>query len=220
MGLDALKYDDQGLVSVVAQDAETGEVRMAAYADRTAVERTLKTREAHFFSRSRQKLWKKGESSGNTMSVREVWVDCDGDTLIYLVDPQGPSCHTGAETCFFGQLDTTGRVIEGSSTGAAPTLLRLERILRERRDSTADRSYTKSLLDAGPTKIDAKIREEAEELGQALIGEPDDRVASEAGDVLYHLLVGLALRKVSLRDLLRVLSGRFSRSGYDEKASR
>ena len=220
MGLDALNYDDQGLVSVVAQDAETGEVRMAAYADRTAVERTLKTREAHFFSRSRQRLWKKGESSGNTMSVREVWVDCDGDTLIYLVDPQGPSCHTGAETCFFRQLDKTGRLLEEPSTGAAPTLVRLERILRERRDSTADQSYTKSLLDAGPTKIDAKVREEAEELGQALIGEPDDRVASEAGDVLYHLLVGLALRKIALRDLLKVLSGRFSRSGHEEKASR
>ena len=220
MGLNALNYDDQGLVSVVAQDAETGEVRMVAYANRTAIERTLETSQAHFFSRSRQKLWKKGETSGNTMSVREVWVDCDGDTLIYLVDPKGPSCHTGADTCFFRQLDTAGRLVEGSSVGAAPTLLRLERVLRERRASTADQSYTKSLLDGGPTKIDAKVREEAEELGQALIGGSEDRVASEAGDVLYHVLVGLALRDVSLRDLLEVLSKRFSRSGHEEKASR
>ena len=218
MGLDALNYDDQGLVAVIAQDAETGEVRMMAYADRAAIERTLGTNEAHFFSRSRQKLWKKGESSGNTMSVREVWVDCDGDTLIYLVDPAGPSCHTGEDTCFFRQLDDTGELLEGST--AAPTLLRLEGILRERQASTADESYTKSLLDGGPAKIDAKIREEAEELGRALIGESDDRVASEAGDLLYHLLLGLVLRDISLRDLLAVLSKRFSRSGHEEKASR
>jgi len=218
MGLDALNYDDQGLVAVIAQDAETGEVRMMAYADRAAIERTLGTNEAHFFSRSRQKLWKKGESSGNTMSVREVWVDCDGDTLIYLVDPAGPSCHTGEDTCFFRQLDDTGELLEGST--AAPTLLRLEGILRERQASTADESYTKSLLDGGPAKIDAKIREEAEELGRALIGESDDRVASEAGDLLYHLLLGLVLRDISLRDLLAVLSKRFSRSGHKEKASR
>jgi phosphoribosyl-ATP pyrophosphohydrolase/phosphoribosyl-AMP cyclohydrolase len=220
MGLDALNYDEQGLVCVVAQDAETGEVRMAAYADRTAIERTLETSEAHFFSRSRQKLWKKGESSGNAMSVREVWVDCDGDTLIYLVDPRGPSCHTGTQTCFFRQLDTTGKLVEGARVGAAPTLLRLERILRQRRDSTAERSYTKSLLDGGPAKLDAKVREEAEELGEALIGESVDRVASEAGDLFYHLLVGLALREVSLRDFLSVLSSRFFRSGHEEKASR
>lgn len=220
MGLDALNYDDQGLIAVVAQDAETGEVRMVAYADRRAIERTLETSQAHFFSRQRQKLWKKGESSGNTMFVREVWVDCDGDALIYLVDPEGPSCHTGADTCFFRQLDTVGRPVEGSSVGAAPTLLRLERTLRDRRSSTAKQSYTKSLLDGGPTKIDIKVREEAGELGRALIGESDDRVASEAGDVLYHLLVGLALRDIALRDLLAVLSERFSRSGHEEKASR
>ena len=160
MGLDALKYDDQGLVAVIAQDAETGEVRMMAYADRAAIERTLGTNEAHFFSRSRQKLWKKGESSGNTLSVREVWVDCDGDTLIYLVDPAGPSCHTGEDTCFFRQLNSAGELLEGST--AAPPLRRLEGIHRERQASTADQSYTKSLLDGGPAKIDAKISEEAE----------------------------------------------------------
>lgn len=220
MGLDALKFDQQGLVAVIAQDAETGEVRMMAYADQTAIERTLQTNEAYFFSRSRQKLWKKGESSGNTMSVRAVWVDCDGDTLIYLVDPEGPSCHTGEDTCFFRQLDATGKLVDQSAGGAAPTLLRLERALVERKASTSGKSYTKSLLDGGPTKVDTKVREEAAEFGQALIGESDTRVASEAGDLLYHLMVGLVLREVSLRDLLEVLSERFSRSGHEEKASR
>jgi len=220
MPLSALKYDSQGLVAVIAQDAETGEVRMMAYADEIAIRRTLETGVAHFYSRSRQQLWKKGESSGNTLGVRNVWVDCDGDTLIYMVDPTGPSCHTGAQTCFFRRLDADGDLIEAGSDSAAPTLLRLERTLQERKASDAEKSYTKSLLDAGPTKVDAKLREEAAELGQALIDESDERVASEAGDVIYHLLVGLVLREISLRDLFSELSRRFNQSGHEEKASR
>jgi phosphoribosyl-ATP pyrophosphohydrolase/phosphoribosyl-AMP cyclohydrolase len=218
MSLDGLKYDAQGLLAVIAQDAETGEVRMMAFADEEAIRLTLDTGLAHFYSRSRGQLWKKGESSGNTLAVRSVWVDCDGDTLIYMVDPAGPSCHTGAETCFFRRLGAEGEPFEGEN--AAPTLLRLERTLQERKASDAGKSYTKSLLDAGPAKIDAKIREEAAELGQALIGESDDRVASEAGDLLYHLLVGLVYREVSLRDLFAELSRRFGQSGHDEKRSR
>ena len=220
MPLTALNYDDRGLVAVIAQDAETGEVRMMAYADETAIERTLSTGLAHFYSRSRKSLWKKGESSGNTLGVRSVWVDCDGDTLIYMVDPAGPSCHTGAETCFFRRLDADGDLVEAGDDSAAPTLLRLERTLQARKASDAGESYTKSLLDAGATKIDAKMREEAGELGDALIGESDDRVASEAGDVIYHLLVGLVLREVSLRDLFSELSRRFGQSGHHEKKSR
>lgn len=220
MSLSALKYDSQGLVAVIAQDAETGEVRMMGYADETAIERTLSTGLAHFYSRSRQELWKKGESSGNTLQIRDVWVDCDGDTLIYMVDPAGPSCHTGAQTCFFRRLNSNGDLIETSNDTAAPTLLRLERTLQDRKASNAGKSYTKSLLDAGPTKIDAKLREEAAELGQALINESDDRVASEAGDVLYHLLVGLVLRKVPLRTLFTELSSRFAQSGHEEKSRR
>ncbi|TFH30446.1 MAG: bifunctional phosphoribosyl-AMP cyclohydrolase/phosphoribosyl-ATP diphosphatase HisIE [Myxococcales bacterium] len=220
MSRDALEYDDQGLVAVIAQDAESGEVRMMAYADRDAIERTLSTGVAHFYSRSRRALWKKGESSGNTLQVRDVWVDCDGDTLLYMVDPAGPSCHTGAQTCFFRRLDADGALVEAPNETAAPTLLRLERTLQERKASNAEKSYTKSLLDAGASKIDAKLREEAAELGQALIHEPEDRVASEAGDVLYHVLVGLVLRQVPLRALLTELSSRFAQSGHEEKASR
>lgn len=215
----ALNYSSHGLIPVIAQDAETGEIRMMAYADQTAIEKTLETNLAHFFSRSRGALWLKGETSGNTLAVRSVWVDCDGDTLIYMVDPAGPSCHTGAETCFYRQLNADGNLVEGAGE-AAPTLLRLERTLEARKASESGKSYTKSLLDEGATKIDEKIREEAAELGQALIAESDERVASEAGDVLYHLLVGLVLREVSLRDLLSELSKRFGRSGHDEKASR
>jgi phosphoribosyl-ATP pyrophosphohydrolase/phosphoribosyl-AMP cyclohydrolase len=220
MSLNALKYDAQGLVAVIAQDAETGEIRMMAYANREAIEQTLSTGLAHFYSRSRQALWRKGESSGNTLDVRGVWVDCDGDALIYLVDPAGPSCHTGTETCFFRRLDADGNLVEAGTDTAAPTLLKLERTLEQRKASDAETSYTKSLLDAGPAKVDAKLREEAAELGEALVNESDDRVASEAGDVLYHLLVGLVLRQVPLRTLLTKLSSRFAQSGHEEKSSR
>ena len=220
MELEAVSFDAQGLVAVVAQDAETGEVRMVAYANREAVTRTLETGVAHFYSRSRKALWKKGETSGNTMPIREVWVDCDGDTLLYLVDPNGPSCHTGAETCFFRRLGLDGRIAEDNGTGAPPTLLRLERSLEARRTETADRSYTKSLLEGGSAKIGDKLREEATELADAIANESDDRVASEAGDLLYHLMVGLVYRAVPLRTLLETLSGRFGVSGHDEKASR
>ncbi len=220
MSLDALKLNDQGLVAVIAQDAETGELRMMAYANEEAIRRTLETGWAYFFSRSRKQLWKKGETSGNTLAVRSVWVDCDGDTLVYMIDPAGPSCHTGADTCFFRRLDSDGNFVNANGEVAEPTLLRLERTLQERKASNSGKSYTKALLDAGPTKIDAKIREEATELGQALIDESDERVAAEAGDLTYHMLVGLVLRDVSLRDLLAELSRRFGRSGHDEKNSR
>lgn len=219
MSLSSLRYNEQGLVPVIAQDAESGEIRMVAWADRRAIEKTLETRRAHFFSRSRGELWLKGETSGNTLEVRSVWVDCDEDTLIYLVDPSGPSCHTGAETCFFRRLANDGSLIEAPGE-AAPTLLRLERTLEARRSSDGDKSYTKSLLDNGAPKLDEKLREEAAELGQALIGESDARVASEAGDLAYHLLVGLVLRRVPLRALLAELSRRFGVSGHEEKASR
>ena len=220
MNLDSLAWNASGLLPVVAQDAETGEVRMVAYANQEAVAQTLRSRRAHFFSRSRGKLWQKGETSGHTLAVRAVWVDCDGDTLIYLVDPSGPSCHTGAETCFFRRIGSSGEIEEAGSEVAAPTLSRLERTLALRARSTAERSYTKSLLNAGATKVADKVREEATEFGHSLIEEGDQRVAEEGGDLVYHLLVGLVLREVPLRQLLAVLSGRFGRSGHEEKAAR
>jgi phosphoribosyl-ATP pyrophosphohydrolase/phosphoribosyl-AMP cyclohydrolase len=219
MPFSALNYSSHGLIPVIAQDAETGEIRMMAYADQIAIEKTLETGLAHFFSRSRGELWLKGETSGNTLAVRSVWVDCDGDTLIYMVEPAGPSCHTGAETCFYRRLDDDGNLVEGAGN-SAPTLMRLERTLQARKASDAGKSYTKSLLDKGAPKIDEKLREEAAELGQALMGESDERVTSEAGDLIYHLLVGLVLREVSLRDLLSELSKRFGQSGHEEKAAR
>jgi phosphoribosyl-ATP pyrophosphohydrolase/phosphoribosyl-AMP cyclohydrolase len=120
MELDALKWDAAGLLTVVVQDRLSGDVRMAAYADREALAATLRTGQAHFFSRSRGRLWRKGETSGHVLHVREVWVDCDGDALLYLADPEGPSCHTGAATCFSTRLDRD-RVAGDGARGRAVT---------------------------------------------------------------------------------------------------
>ena len=213
---DRVKWDEAGLVTVVAQDVHSGSIRMVAHANREALETTLRTREATFYSRSRKRLWKKGESSGNTMLVREAWTDCDGDCLIYLVDPAGPSCHTGAETCFFRPLTDVAE----DAKRAEPTLARLWNIVVARRNASAQKSYTRSLLDHGLTRVAEKVREEGEELSRAITEESEDRVVSEAADVLYHLVVGLLGRSVTLRDVSEEIARRFGMSGLEEKASR
>jgi phosphoribosyl-AMP cyclohydrolase / phosphoribosyl-ATP pyrophosphohydrolase len=220
MELPGLKWDSAGLVTVVVQDQETGEIRMLAHANSEAVQATLSSGFAHFFSRSRGQLWRKGESSGHGLRVSQIWVDCDGDALVYLATPEGPSCHTLRETCFFKQLSPTGELIEDAEHHAQSTLPRLWSELEARRKSTATKSYTKSLLEGGPAKINAKIAEESAELTKAIESETPDRVASEAADVLYHVLVGLMSRDVTLRDVEQALSERFKQSGHEEKASR
>lgn len=218
--LDWLKRDAAGLVTVVVQDRHTGLVRMVAHASDEAVRATLDSGFAHFFSRSRNKLWKKGEESGHLLRVSEVWTDCDADCLVYLADPAGPSCHTGRETCFFRRVQPDGSLLEEPTQLASPTLPRLVLELEARRDASADKSYTRSLLDKGATKIAEKIREEGDELARAVEGETDERVVSESGDVVYHMLVGLLFRKLSLRDVQVEIARRFGMSGHDEKAAR
>ena len=219
MKLSELKWDAAGLVTVVVQDQLSGEIRMLAHANLEALQATLKTGDAHFFSRSRGQLWRKGESSGNTIAVSEVWTDCDADAVLYLAAPAGPSCHTGRETCFFRSVTEAGVSDEEHAHGR-PTLLALEAALMARANSTADKSYTKSLLTKGAGKIGEKIREEADEVSVAIAEEPDENVAKEAADVLYHLMVGLLLRKIPFRRVQGVLASRFGVSGHVEKASR
>jgi phosphoribosyl-ATP pyrophosphohydrolase/phosphoribosyl-AMP cyclohydrolase len=215
----ALKFDRAGLIPAVAQDRLTGAVRMVAWMNREALERTLREGRATFFSRSRGSLWQKGETSENFLLVREVVADCDADTLILLVDPQGPTCHTGRPTCFFRTVAPDGR-LENRPVEAVPFLEQLERVILERREASVDLSYTRSLLDGGAAAIGAKLREEANELGAALQAETAERVASEAADLLYHLLVGLRLREVDFRKVIEVLANRAGTGGHAEKAAR
>jgi phosphoribosyl-ATP pyrophosphohydrolase/phosphoribosyl-AMP cyclohydrolase len=197
-----IKYDAQGLVPCVMQDWNTGEVLTLAYMNREALERTRQTGEVHFFSRSRQELWHKGATSGNTMKLREIRYDCDGDALLALVEPAGPACHTGERTCFHnGQLEPPAphEVLPG-----------LERTIAQRAAEKPDGSYTARLLDDAQLR-GAKVTEEAEEVVRAAEQESDERVAEEAADVIYHLAVLLSGRGLALADAERVLDGRRQR---------
>jgi phosphoribosyl-ATP pyrophosphohydrolase/phosphoribosyl-AMP cyclohydrolase len=214
-----IPFGEGGLIPAVVQDRLTGQVRMLAYANREALARTLETGRATFFSRSRGELWEKGATSGNTLAVVAVVADCDADALLYLVDPAGPTCHTGRPSCFFRRVRDDGGA-EDEGTDATGFLEALEREIEARKQSTAQKSYTRYLLDGGAERIGAKIREEAGELASAIAAESPARVASEAADVLYHVLVGLCARGVTLRDVLAQLAARAGQSGHEEKARR
>ena len=191
---------------------------MVAWMNAEALDQTLATGLATFYSRSRQKLWVKGETSGHRLKVVSVLADCDADTLLLLVEPEGVSCHTGRPTCFFRSLGPEG--IGEPGRPALPYLFELEETIAERASATAAKSYTRSLLEGGAAKVNAKLEEEAGELAQAILGESEERVASEAADVLYHLMVGLRLRGVPLRAVVEKLVQRSSQSGHAEKAAR
>ena len=214
-----LQFNEQGLIPAVAQDRFDGQVRMFAWMTREALEQTLETGIATFFSRSRGKLWVKGESSGNVLRVHSVTADCDADVLLLLVEPAGPSCHTGRPSCFFKRVGPGGSLTD-ESFEATPFIGELERTIRERQLSTAEKSYTRSLLDGGVAKINAKIGEEAGELTEALASESDERVLSEASDLLFHVLVGLRVRGLSFAQVAAALASRTGQSGHAEKASR
>jgi phosphoribosyl-AMP cyclohydrolase / phosphoribosyl-ATP pyrophosphohydrolase len=216
-----LKFDAQGLVPVIVQDHLTGEVRMQAFANEEAVRRTLESGRATFWSRSRGEIWEKGSTSGNVIRVLRVLVDCDADSLLYVSDPEGNSCHTGAPSCFFQTLAAPSAETLARVESPDPTVLAvLEATLEARKKSTGVASYTKSLYDRGAPAIGTKIREEASELAQAIEAESDERVVSESADVLYHLLVGLRWRGIGLRRVLGELARRLGTSGLAEKAGR
>jgi len=219
-----LKYGDDGLVPVVVQDHLTGEIRMVGHANDEAVAATLATGKGTFWSRSRGQLWEKGSTSGHTLRVERVLVDCDADCLVYQGEPHGPTCHTGAGSCFFRSLEGAGAGADGDiqTRGEPPqTLLAtLEAVLESRKKSTGSASYTKSLYDAGAHAIGAKIGEEAAELSHAIAEESDERVVSEAADTLYHLMVALRWRAIPFRRVLAELASRLGTSGHEEKAQR
>jgi phosphoribosyl-ATP pyrophosphohydrolase/phosphoribosyl-AMP cyclohydrolase len=217
-----LAWDDRGLVAAVVQDARDGSILMVAWMNPEALERTLATGEAHFWSRSRQALWRKGETSGNTLAVEEVRVDCDGDAVVLVARPAGPACHTGARSCFFRRVAGDGLVEdEGPAGPPAAVTARLERVLEQRRDAAGGGgSYTRSLLDAGMSKILAKIAEEHGELAAELPGGEPPAVIHETADLLFHVMVGLVARGISIDEVWAELGRRFGTGGHVEKAAR
>ena len=194
----AVRFGADGLVPVVAQERRSGDVLMLAYADRDALARTLSTGEAHYYSRSRQGPWRKGETSGHVQRVVEVRLDCDGDAVLYRVDQTGPACHTGERTCFSSVLlEDQPNPVPGADPGGH-ALSRLAATIARRAQERPEGSYTVKLLDRGVAKIAQKVGEEAVEAVVAATAEDEPRLAAETADLLYHLLVLLQARGVPL----------------------
>jgi phosphoribosyl-ATP pyrophosphohydrolase/phosphoribosyl-AMP cyclohydrolase len=205
---DALTYDAQGLIPAVVQAAATGECLMVAWMNREAVAQTLATGVTHFWSRSRGKLWRKGEESGHTQHVEQIYVDCDADTLLVQVHQEGVACHTGHRTCFFQRLHAAGAA-GGDADASASMLERIERIVGERKVSAPPDSYVAKLLARGEPAIARKVGEEAVEvITAALGGEGDRRLVEEVADLWFHTLVLLGRRGIPVREILEELARR------------
>jgi phosphoribosyl-AMP cyclohydrolase / phosphoribosyl-ATP pyrophosphohydrolase len=199
---DEIAFDQRGLVPCIVQDERTAEVLMLAYVNEKALQLTVETGEMHFYSRSRDEIWRKGEESGATMAVRQLRYDCDGDAVLAIVAPTGNACHTGERTCFYREVGGTADAAKDAPPAPGEprrvvheALPALERTLQSRAAERPEGSYTVQLLD-NPTLIGEKVEEEAEEVVRAAREETDERVAEEAADVLYHLAVLLAARGV------------------------
>lgn len=190
-----------GLVPAIVQDAQSGDVLMLGYMNADALEQSLATNKVTFFSRSKQRLWMKGESSGNELDLVSVALDCDQDTLLVKANPKGPVCHTGSETCF------------GKRSGFTPEsdvsfLLQLQKVIQSRKEEPSTGGYTSSLFDSGINRIAQKVGEEGVETVIAALKQDDVSLVGEASDLLYHLIVLLTERNLSLEDVITELKGR------------
>ncbi len=205
--LQQVRFGTDGLVPVVAQEHLSGDLLMLGWANRAALSLTLESGQAHYWSRSRQTLWRKGESSGHTQRVTEIRLDCDQDAVLYRVTQLGPACHTGRPTCFASAILPQGTVADGPDPGGH-LLSRLDETIATRVRERPAGSYTVQLLEHGVAKVAQKVGEEAVEVVVAATAEDPARLASESADLLYHLLVLLRARGVGFREVLQVLEER------------
>ena len=192
---DELKFDEKGLIAAIAQEYESGEVLMQAFMNREAVEKTFETGYAHYYSRSRASLWKKGETSGNTQKVITAYLDCDKDCILLKVRQKGVACHTGMYSCFSQQVKGDENEIGAEMFG------KLQRIVEDRKKNPEEGSYTSFLFARGIDKIAKKAGEEAVELVIASKNDDKGEVIGEAADFLYHMMVLLAEKGVKLSEV-------------------
>ncbi|MFZ9659869.1 MAG: bifunctional phosphoribosyl-AMP cyclohydrolase/phosphoribosyl-ATP diphosphatase HisIE [Arcobacteraceae bacterium] len=218
--IDFKKQD--GMIPVVVQDNETLEVLMLAYMNKEALELTISTNYAHYFSRSKQRLWKKGEESGHTQKVNEILLDCDNDTILLKVEQHGVACHTGRKSCFFTNIKTNEIIsdVEVNPNLSYSVIDLLYHTILERKHSDSEKSYTSSLLNGKENNLLKKIVEEAGELTFALKDNDENEIIYESADVTYHILVALAKHNISPDRIKQELARRFGLSGIDEKNSR
>ncbi|MFX4230623.1 bifunctional phosphoribosyl-AMP cyclohydrolase/phosphoribosyl-ATP diphosphatase HisIE [Aliarcobacter butzleri] len=210
------------LIPVITQDAKTDEVLMLAYMNKEALELTIKTNYAHYFSRSKQRIWKKGESSNHLQEIVEILVDCDNDTLLLKVNQTGVACHTGRKSCFYTNLKTDKIIsdVEINTTAAYGVIDTLYHTICERKDEDVSKSYTAKLLKGNQNSMLKKIVEEAGEFTFAVKDDNEEEIIYEAADVTYHVLVALASKNINPDRVKQELARRFGISGIEEKNSR
>lgn len=201
LAIDELQFNQAGLIPAIVQDETTGAILMMAWMNRESLDQTIKTKEAWFYSRSRQELWHKGETSGNIQSVSSILYDCDGDTLVVLVTPKGPACHTGNTSCFY-------RTLDGSQPPKATMLSTLETLVLKRKEAPVEGSYTNYLFDKGIDKILKKVGEENAEVIIAAKNTDRGEVIYETADLMYHLTVLLAEKDISWNEIMQELKKR------------
>jgi phosphoribosyl-ATP pyrophosphohydrolase/phosphoribosyl-AMP cyclohydrolase len=205
------KWNEQGLAPAIVQDVRTGEVLMMAWMNAEAWRLAQETGETHFWSRSRQALWHKGETSGNIQRIVEIRLDCDLDTVLLRVEPAGPACHTGARSCFYTTVGNARPTQEGDSaiSNSQPTILnQLYDVILDRQQQPRPDSYTTRLFEQGIGEISKKVGEESVEVIVAALGQSDERLVSEVADLFYHALVLLAARRVPLSQVEEELERR------------
>lgn len=193
-----------GLIPVVVQDARSAQVLMLGYMNKAALDATLLSRRVTFFSRSKQRLWVKGETSGNFLNVVQIVPDCDNDTLLVIADPIGPTCHTGTDSCFGDDVVT--------DASRLAFLTRLEAVIAQRVAEQPEGSYTARIWAQGPTKLAQKVGEEGVEVALAAVVQSDERLVSESADLLFHLALLLKNRNLSLRSVVEELERRHTHS--------
>ncbi|MCT7446464.1 bifunctional phosphoribosyl-AMP cyclohydrolase/phosphoribosyl-ATP diphosphatase HisIE [Aliarcobacter skirrowii] len=214
------KMDD--LIPVITQDSSSNEVLMLAYVNKEALELTLKTGFAHYFSRSKQRIWKKGESSNHTQKIVDIFLDCDNDTLLFKVIQEGVACHTGRKSCFFTNLQNE-KIVEDVLVDTSKTYSVIDSLyhtIQERKNEDATKSYTAKLLKGDTNSMLKKIVEEAGEFCFAIKDKNKDEAIYEAADIAYHILVAMASLNIDPDRVKQELKRRFSISGIEEKNSR
>lgn len=214
MDFKQITFDDRGLMPVVIQDWRDGSVLMLGFMNRAALEKTLTTGSVHFWSRSRQTLWEKGETSGHRLLVKELFLDCDGDTILVKAEPVGPTCHTGQQACFFTRLGSDGSSEQRTADEARGGILeRIADTIESRRTSPTSESYVSGLLQGGADRILKKVIEEAGEVVLASKDGKSEAIVHEVADLLLHTLVVLGYHRIPLSEVYQQLAERFGKSG-------
>lgn len=218
-GIDTLQFDDRGLIPAVVQDWRDGTVLMVGCMNRESLQLTMATGDVHFWSRSRKQLWKKGETSGHLLHMKQLFVDCDHDTILVKAEPVGPTCHTGSQSCFFSEYTEQGVMENRTADHVQGGILeRLYEMVIERKITPREGSYVSSLLQGGIDRILKKVAEESGEVLLAMKNEKREEIVYEVSDLLFHTIVALGNAGVPMAEIHEELGKRFGQSGLKKQS--